>query len=128
MEVVGSVPDVRDYLREATVVIAPLRIARGVQTKILEGMAAGRAVLCTPAAAIGIVAEPGRHFVVEETAEAWAKSLQRLVQDSDFRQRIAVEARRHVEIQYDWEQCLLPLTTLILGAELPDAELRSDQF
>ncbi|MEO1996684.1 MAG: glycosyltransferase, partial [Planctomycetaceae bacterium] len=45
VEVVGSVPDVRDYLREATVVIAPLRIARGVQTKILEGMAAGRAVL-----------------------------------------------------------------------------------
>jgi sugar transferase (PEP-CTERM/EpsH1 system associated) len=117
VEVVGPVPDVRDYLRDASIVIAPLRIARGVQTKVLEGMASGRTVLCTPAAAIGIVAEPGHHIVVEESAEAWADSLQRLMADSSLRQQIAVAARQHVECHYGWEQCLRPLVPLIRGEE-----------
>ena len=85
--------------------------------KGLEGMASGRAVLCTPAAATGIVAEPGRHFVVEESAEAWAGSLQQLVTEFEFRQQIAEAARQHVEYHYDWKQCLRPLAPLISGAE-----------
>jgi len=117
VEVVGSVPDVREYLREATVVIAPLRIARGVQTKVLEGMAAGRPVLCTPAAATGIEAEPGRHFLVEQSAEGWANCLQRLLVEPDYRKQVADAARRHVECHYDWAQCLSPLTPLINGDE-----------
>ena len=114
---VGPVPDVRDYLREATVVIAPLRIARGVQNKVLEGMASGRAVLCTSAAATGITAEPGRHFVVEDSAEAWAGSLQRLIAEPKYRQQITEAARQHVEHHYDWQQCLRPLAPLIRGTE-----------
>jgi sugar transferase (PEP-CTERM/EpsH1 system associated) len=116
VDVVGPVDDVRDYLREAAVVIAPLRIARGVQTKVLEGMASARTVLCSPAAARGIVAEPGHHLVVEATAEGWAASLERLLRDPDERQRIAEAARAHVESVYRWEHCLAPLVPLLQGA------------
>jgi sugar transferase (PEP-CTERM/EpsH1 system associated) len=115
VEVVGAVPDVREYLRTASVVIAPLHIAQGVQTKVLEGMASGRAVLCTPGAATGIDAEPGRHLIVESTAEGWASSLASLLNDRDHRARIAAEARRQVEAVYEWETCLEPLRSLLLG-------------
>src|SRR5262245_1850211 len=54
VEVVGTVPDVRPYLRRAAVSIAPLHIARGVQNKVLEALAMGKAVLASPAAAQGL--------------------------------------------------------------------------
>jgi glycosyltransferase involved in cell wall biosynthesis len=78
-------------------------------------MASGRAVLCTPGAATGIDAEPGRHLIVESTAEGWASSLASLLNDRDHRARIAAEARRQVEAVYEWETCLEPLRSLLLG-------------
>lgn len=59
VEVTGAVSDVRPYLAAARVVVAPLRIARGVQNKVLEAMAAGRPVVATPQALDGIGARPG---------------------------------------------------------------------
>ncbi|WP_233579075.1 TIGR03087 family PEP-CTERM/XrtA system glycosyltransferase [Tautonia sociabilis] len=115
IEVVGAVPDVRDDLASASVVIAPLHIAQGIQNKVLEGMASARAVLCTPGAATGIEAEPGRHLVVESSPEGWARSLCRLLDDREHRSRIAAEARRQVEALYDWEVCLEPMGRLLLG-------------
>ncbi|CAH9019201.1 TIGR03087 family PEP-CTERM/XrtA system glycosyltransferase [Candidatus Nitrosacidococcus sp. I8] len=52
--VTGSVPDVRPYLAHASGVVAPLRIARGIQNKVLEAMAMAKPVLATPEAAEGI--------------------------------------------------------------------------
>ena len=57
--VTGTVPDVRPYLAHAAVVVAPLRIARGVQNKVLEAMAMGRPVVASAACAGGIDATPG---------------------------------------------------------------------
>lgn len=59
VEVTGAVPDVRPHLARASVVVAPLRIARGIQNKVLEAMAAGRPVVTTPQALDGIGARPG---------------------------------------------------------------------
>jgi sugar transferase (PEP-CTERM/EpsH1 system associated) len=64
VEVVGGVPDVRPYLAQAAVVVAPLRIARGIQNKVLEGMAAGRPVVATPQALDGIGARIGVDVLV----------------------------------------------------------------
>ena len=54
MIVTGRVPDVRPYLQHADVVVAPLRIARGIQNKVLEGMAMARPVVVTGKALEGI--------------------------------------------------------------------------
>jgi sugar transferase (PEP-CTERM/EpsH1 system associated) len=59
VEVTGAVPDVRPHLAGAQVAVAPLRIARGIQNKVLEAMAAGRPVVATPQALDGIGARPG---------------------------------------------------------------------
>jgi sugar transferase (PEP-CTERM/EpsH1 system associated) len=75
VEVTGSVPDVRPYLARAAVVVAPLRIARGIQNKVLEGLAAGRPVVATPDALDGIAARPGCEVLVGSDAESFATAV-----------------------------------------------------
>jgi sugar transferase (PEP-CTERM/EpsH1 system associated) len=56
VEVTGTVPDVRPYLWRSAVVVAPLFVARGVQNKVLEGVAAGLPCVVTPAVLDGLPA------------------------------------------------------------------------
>jgi sugar transferase (PEP-CTERM/EpsH1 system associated) len=75
VEVTGGVPDVRPYLAAAAVIVAPLRIARGIQNKVLEGLAMGRPVVATPDALDGIAARPGRDVLVGADAETFATAV-----------------------------------------------------
>ena len=58
----GTVPDVRPYLQHAAVVVAPLRLARGIQNKVLEAMAMARPVVVASACVEAIDAVPGQHL------------------------------------------------------------------
>ena len=113
VEVTGSVPDVRDHLQDAAVAVAPLQIGRGVQNKVLEAFAAGRAVVCSPQAAEGIDAEPGEHLFVADQPDQWIEHLQQLLTDASLRRRIADAARRQVELKYNWEAQLRPMVDLL---------------
>jgi glycosyltransferase involved in cell wall biosynthesis len=73
--VTGAVADMRSWLAAADVVVAPLRIARGIQNKVLEAMAMARPVVASPAAFEGIEAEPGKHLLVTDGAEAMAEAI-----------------------------------------------------
>jgi sugar transferase (PEP-CTERM/EpsH1 system associated) len=57
--VTGRVDDVRPFLEHARVIVAPLRVARGIQNKVLEAMAMAKAVVVTPAVAAGMAAAVG---------------------------------------------------------------------
>ena len=118
VEVVGSVPDVRKYLERSAAVIAPLQIARGVQTKVLEAMASGRAVVCSPGAADGIEATDGRHLLVADGAQQWVEKLERVLTDPALRAQLSVMGRSQVERAYAWENCLRPLDGLLSGQPL----------
>lgn len=107
--VTGSVPDVRPYLSAAAVAICPLRIARGIQNKILEALAMGRSVVASPAAMEGIEAEPDRHALLAETPEQWQKQISRLIESPERRDRLGRAAREHVEQTYSWARQLRPL-------------------
>ena len=113
VEVVGSVPDVRDYLRNAVASIAPLQIARGVQTKVLEAMASGRVAVCSKGAAEGIHGNDGEHLLVCDSPVQWAATLTRVITDPALRSRLATQARHRIEDQYRWEKCYEPLEKLI---------------
>lgn len=113
VELIGSVPDVRTFLARAAVVIAPLRIAPGVQNKVLEAMACERAVVCSTAAAAGIDAEAGTEFVVAESSRAWSDELVHLLSDAAARQRIATAGLRCVEARYSWTRQMAVLRRLI---------------
>ena len=69
VRVTGRVDDVRPYLAHARAVVAPLRIARGIQNKVLEGMAMARPVVATPQALEGIVARAGAEVLVAAEAD-----------------------------------------------------------
>ena len=106
VEITGWVPDVRSYLQSARVCVIPLRIARGVQNKVLEAMAAGVPVLCTPKALEGIDAEDGKDVVVGRSAEELAKLALELLDNEPLRERIATSAKLKVKQKYDWNICL----------------------
>ncbi|HET9638867.1 MAG TPA: glycosyltransferase [Allosphingosinicella sp.] len=111
--VTGAVPDVRSWLAAADVVAAPLRIARGIQNKVLEAMAMARPVVASPAAFEGIEAEPGRHLLVAGTAEAQAEAISGLLDDPERAQALGRAARLRMEQAYRWEARLAPLGEII---------------
>lgn len=74
VEVTGAVPDVRPYYANAAVSVAPLRIARGIQNKVLEAMAMAKPTIATPNALDGIFATDGVHLLVAGDEEAFARA------------------------------------------------------
>ena len=111
--VTGAVADVRPWLAAADVVVAPLRIARGVQNKVLEAMAMGRPVVATSAAFEGIEAEPDTDLIVADGAKAQAGAIAELLANPERGAEIGRAARRRVEKAYAWEARLAPLGGLI---------------
>ncbi len=114
VEVTGAVPDVRPYLACAAVVVAPLRIARGVQNKVLEGMAAGRPVVATPQALDGIGATAGRDVLVGRDASSFACAVGDVL-SGRAPADIGVRARRYVVAHHQWTVQLAALDRLIAG-------------
>jgi sugar transferase (PEP-CTERM/EpsH1 system associated) len=114
----GAVEDVRPAIAAADVVIAPLKIARGIQNKVLEAMAMAKPVVVTPQAAEGIDAVPDKHFVVADSADAWLENLMALARSPEVRREMGMAARGLIEKEFDWSSCLEPLEGL-LGIELP---------
>lgn len=98
----GFVEDVRLPVTEAAVAIAPIRQGGGTRLKILEAMALGRPVVATAKGAEGLDAVDGEHLLLADTPLAFANALQSLLADAEKRDRLAQNARRLVESQYDW--------------------------
>jgi sugar transferase (PEP-CTERM/EpsH1 system associated) len=111
--ITGFVSDVRDYLAQATVCVVPLRIAKGIQNKILEAMAMGIPVVATTAANAGIEARDKREILVADSPEAFASSVLMLLKDPQLRKTIADNARHFVQDNFSWDKNLSRLDALI---------------
>ncbi len=111
--VTGAVPDVRSWLAAADVVAAPLRIARGIQNKVLEAMAMARPVVASPAAFEGLEAEPGLHLLVADDAEAQAGAIAGLLGDPGRAAAMGRAARLRMEQAYRWEARLAGLGDIV---------------
>jgi sugar transferase (PEP-CTERM/EpsH1 system associated) len=111
IRVTGRVPDVRPYLAHATAIVAPLRIARGIQNKILEGMAMAKPVVTTAQGLEGIEATPGRDVLVADTVEAFVAAVREAVKPEA--QEIGRAARRLMEECYTWKGRLALLDQLV---------------
>jgi sugar transferase (PEP-CTERM/EpsH1 system associated) len=107
--VTGFVEDVRDFVSTAAVCVVPLRIARGVQNKVLEAMAMGKAVVCTPQAFEGLQAEQGVDLLTAATEDAFADAVIGLLRDRAAAGRMGENARRFVERHYRWSDHLAAL-------------------
>ncbi len=118
--VTGSVPDTRDWLAAAEVVVAPLRLARGIQNKVLEAMAMSKAVVASPAAAEGIDARYNRDLLVAAGVAAEADAVIRLLDDKELAKKIGKAARARMTARYGWKARLSGLPS-ILGFEAESA-------
>jgi sugar transferase (PEP-CTERM/EpsH1 system associated) len=98
--VTGTVPDVRPYIAHARAAVAPLRIARGIQNKVLEAMAMATPTVVSPQALEGIRAEPGRELLLAEDGAAFADAVAVLLERQDNAMGLAARAR--VENHYSW--------------------------
>ena len=100
--VTGSVDDVRPYVTRSALTVAPLRIARGTQNKILESMAMGVPVVSSREASDGIDAVPDEHFLVADGATQFCERILRVVRDPQRRTDLAVAARQRVLRNHAW--------------------------
>jgi sugar transferase (PEP-CTERM/EpsH1 system associated) len=107
--VTGRVPDVRPYLAHAHVAVAPLRIARGIQNKVLEGMAMARPVVATPQAMEGIDAVPEREVLVAEDTRAMLEAVMNTSNNPDM----GPAARTRVLEDYNWANNLARVDQLL---------------
>ena len=110
--VTGEVPDVRPWLAAASVVVAPLQIARGVQNKVLEAMAMARPVVASPAAFEGIEAIPGEHLMVAQGYDM-ANAASHLLAHPAEGEALGRAARAHVLAHYGWPAQLKTLDRII---------------
>jgi sugar transferase (PEP-CTERM/EpsH1 system associated) len=118
VSVSGTVPDVRPYLQHAAVVVAPLKLARGIQNKVLEAMAMARPVVASTTCAQPIAARTGEELVVAEDAAQWVREIDGLLAAPQRAAAIGRAGRDCVLQRFSWEANLqgidrhLPATDL----------------
>jgi len=100
--VTGRVDDVRPWLKRARVVVAPLRVGRGIQNKVLEAMAMARPVVASPAAAAGIICEDGEDVIIAATAKEMAEQICLLLNDEQKSRALGAAARSRMVNEYNW--------------------------
>jgi polysaccharide biosynthesis protein PslH len=113
--VTGRVDDVRPYLRHARVVVAPLRVARGIQNKVLEAMAMAKPVVATAASAAALSVRQRVELEVASDAEAFASKVLQLM-DPACAEGMGRRARQRVLGDYAWSASLKSLDALLQPA------------
>ena len=109
--VTGSVPDIRPYLAHAQIAVAPLRIARGIQNKVLEAMAMAKAVVVSPQALEGIEATPGIEVLLAPDAAAFIAHIAAQLSQPD--ETLGAAAHQRVEQSYSWDGSLQRVDQLL---------------
>ncbi|MDP6353254.1 MAG: TIGR03087 family PEP-CTERM/XrtA system glycosyltransferase [Alphaproteobacteria bacterium] len=114
IRVTGRVPDVRPYLAHASVAVVPIRIARGIQNKILEAMAMAKPVVTTRLALEGIAATPEAEVLLAEEAPSFADETIRAIRGG-ARPDLGENARARVIEDFSWPARLATLDALLAG-------------
>jgi polysaccharide biosynthesis protein PslH len=122
VELVGQVPDVRPYLYGAALVVVPLRLARGVQNKVLEALAMGKATVASPQSLAGLRTGGPVPVLTASTTTEWVECVVRLMDDPALRLRLGSDGRRYVEESHRWDRCLEPLGSILGLPDGPDHE------
>jgi len=106
ISVTGYVDDIRTCYHKADISVVPLKIARGIQNKILEAMAMKLPVVCTSEALSGIDAKPGVDLILADEAREFAEAVIYLLKNQTLAEKIAISANRKIKEHYSWNACL----------------------
>lgn len=121
--VTGAVPDTRPYIAHATVAVAPLRIARGIQNKVLEAMAMARPTVVSEQALEGIAATPGKEILLATDAAAFAGQVNRAIAGQV--PEMGAAARQRVVSDYSWSGHLRIVEQLLCGTSAMPANAKA---
>jgi glycosyltransferase involved in cell wall biosynthesis len=95
--VTGSVPSVQDYYERASVIVVPVRDVGGIKIKMIEAMAAGKAIVTTTAGRAGLNVRDGEHVLIADDAQAFAHGVASLLGSEARRQELGRAARQFVQ-------------------------------
>ena len=101
VEVTGTVPSIIDHMRQAAVLVVPLRIGGGTRIKIYEGMAMGKATVSTSVGAEGLDVQHGRDVLLGDDPVSFADAIVNLLRDGNLRRKFGGAAAATAR-QYDW--------------------------
>lgn len=117
LRLLDFVPDLAPLYARAGVFVNPMRGGGGTRLKMLEAMAAGKAVVSTAIGAEGLALTPGHDVVIADTAAEFAAAVRVLLTDRAQALRLGRAARQLVETRYRWEACLAPMQALYASLE-----------
>jgi len=112
IKVTGRVEDIRSYIKYAAISVAPLRIARGIQNKVLEAMAMNKVVIATQNAMEGIKMYADLTENIQDTVQGQVKRIRQLVKSENLEQ-MGKSSADWVKTQYQWKTVLAPLKDLL---------------
>lgn len=108
--VTGRVDDVKNYVAHAHLIVAPVRIARGIQNKVLEAMAMAKPLVATSAAMEGVSGTNGLQIAIADTPENFAAETLAILEQPPIQ---ALVNRDYVQTAFSWRQSGLKLLRLL---------------
>ena len=111
--ITGFVDEILPYYHQADYFVAPFRLARGVQNKVLQAFACGLPVISTPMGAEGIDCVDGEHILLANTPEDFLQQVQQLEKEASLKQTIKDNALALIHNHYSWHGKLAPLKALL---------------
>jgi glycosyltransferase involved in cell wall biosynthesis len=118
IRIAGYVNDIRPYVDEAAVFIAPLRSGSGTKLKVLNAMAQAKPVVTTSIGAEGIEAIPGEEIVIADEPQEFADRVIALVENPEMAREIGLRARKCIESLYDWKSITASMNAIYEAARL----------
>ena len=115
VQVTGTVPSVAEYLRDASLVVVPLRVGGGTRLKIFEAMAMGKAVVSTSIGAEGLEVKSGRDLMLADDAAAFTQAIILLLGNTEMRWKYE-KAAVQLASQHDWSKVVLQFTAVLQKA------------
>lgn len=113
IRVTGFVEDIRPYYLAADVCVIPLRLARGVQNKVLEAMAMERPVMATSMAIQGIEAVTDKQLLISDSPEEFASKVMDLLKNEKKRRDLGRNSRKWVKSNYQWSSNMKMLEEIL---------------
>ena len=106
----GEVPDVWEYMQRFSIMVVPLFSGSGIRIKIVEAMAAGKAIITTAVGAEGINYENGQHLLIAKDPVSFSDAIVRLCEDKSLRNSLGENARKLIAREHDNNKLMQKLT------------------
>ncbi len=111
----GEVPDVWEYMQKFSIMVVPLFSGSGIRIKIVEAMAAGKAIITTAIGAEGINYENGQHLIIAKDAKSFTDAIIKLCNDKNLRDTLGKNARMLIAKEHDNNMLMKKLTDFYTG-------------